>query len=66
MNRSKRRSLISTKALLNEAKKNARKKIEKAIDRLGLILFCVRATFATAFVGFLLFGCLFFLPAFFH
>ena len=66
MNRSKRRSFISTEMLFCKAKKNARKKIEKAIDRLGLILFCIRAALATTFVGFLFFGCLFFLPAFFH
>lgn len=66
MNRSNQRSFISTGMLFYKAKKNARKKIEKAIDRLGLILFCIRAALATTFVGFLFFGCLFFLPAFFH
>ena len=66
MNRSKQRSFISTKALLNEAKRNARRKMEKTVDRIGLFLFCLSATLATAFVGSLLFGCLFFLPAFFH
>lgn len=66
MNRSKQRSFISTKALFNEAKKSVKRKIEKTIDRIGLFLFCLCATTATAFVGSLLFGCLFFLPAFFH
>ena len=66
MNRSKQRSFVSTKALFIEAKRNARRRLEKAIDRLGLFLFCLRATLATAFVCSLLFGCLFFLPAFFH
>lgn len=66
MNRSKRRSFVSTKMLIQEAKRNARRKIEKTVDRIGLFLFCLRATLATAFVGSLLFGCLFFLPALFH
>ena len=66
MNRSKQRSFISTKMLFYKAKEKARRKLEKTIDRIGLFLFCLRATLATTFVGFLLFGCLFFLPAFFH
>lgn len=66
MNRSKRRSFISTKALINEAKRNARRTMEKTVDRIDIFLFCLRATLATAFVGILYFGCLFFLPAFFH
>ena len=66
MNRSKRRNFMSNKTFFELFRERIVLKMRKVFDAVTIGAFLLRSGIATACVGFLLFGCLFFLPAFFH